>query len=253
MKHVGLMQLGVVALLLAAWELAARTVIDPMFLSPPSIAFQAGLRLLGDPAIRHALALLLGELCLAFALSVAAGLALGLFLGLSAVSNRALMPIILLLYATPQIAILPVIMLAAGIGPASKIIFGFSHGVFPVVLTVAAAVRNLRPVLMTSARSMGAGRWHMFRYVILPHIVPGFFAGQRLAMTAVLLGVLLAELYASSSGIGHFTRQFTESFEPAKLLGLVALVALLAIVLNTVLRRVERRFTRWRQPANAAR
>lgn len=253
MRHVGLTQLGVVALLLALWELAARTVVDPMFLSPPSVAFQAGLRLLGDPAIRHALALLVGELCLAFVLSVAAGLALGLFLGLSTVSNRAMMPIILLLYATPQIAILPVIMLAAGIGPASKIMFGFSHGIFPVVITVAASVRNLRPVLVTSARSMGASRWHMFRYVILPHIVPGFFAGQRLAMTAVLLGVLLAELYASSSGIGHFTRQFTESFEPAKLLGLVALVALLAIVLNTLLRRVERGFTKWRQPANAAR
>ena len=127
-------------------------------------------------------------------------------------------------------------------GPASKIIFGFSHGVFPVILTVAAAVRNLRPILMTSARSMGAKRWHLFRYVILPHIVPGFFAGQRLAMTAVLLGVLLAELYASSNGIGHFTRQFTESFDPARLLGLIALVALLAILLNTILKSIEKRF-----------
>jgi NitT/TauT family transport system permease protein len=103
-------------------------------------------------------------------------------------------------------------------------------------------VRNLRPVFMTSARSMGAGRWQMFRYVILPHIVPGFFAGLRLAMTAVLLGVLLAELYASSNGIGHFTRQFTEAFEPARLIGLVALVALLAIVLNGLLRRIEQHF-----------
>ncbi len=242
--HVFLAQVGVVAVLLLGWELAARYLVDPMFLSPPSKAFAAISRLLGNPLVRNALGLLLWELCLAFVVSVVIGLCVGLAVGLSPVSNRSVMPIILLLYATPQIAVLPIIMLAVGIGPASKVVFGVTHGFFPVVITVAASVRNLRPVLMTSARSMGASRWHLFRYVLLPHIAPGFFAGMRLAMTAVLLGVLLAELYASSNGIGHFTRQFTESFDPASLFGLVTLVAMLAIVLNAGLRRVERRFRR---------
>jgi NitT/TauT family transport system permease protein len=244
---VPVLQLAVIAALLAVWEIAARTLVDPMFLSPPSTSVMAIGRLLADPMIRAALALLLWELAAAFVISVALGLACGLAVGLSPVSNRAVMPVILLMYATPQIAILPVIMLAAGIGPASKVIFGVTHGFFPVVITVAASVRNLRPVLMTSAIAMGAGPWHRFRYVTLPHIVPGFFAGMRLAMTAVLLGVLLAELYASSNGIGHFTRQFTEGFAPANLMGLVALVAALAILLNTALRHIERRFTSWRQ------
>ena len=245
-RHVLVAQFGIVVLLLAGWELAARFLVDPMFLSPPSRALAAIGRLLADPLIRQALFFLLEELSAAFVVSVALGLAVGLAVGLSPISNRSVMPIILLLYATPQIAILPIVILATGIGPLSKIVFGITHGVFPVVITVSAAVRNLKPVLMTSARAMGAGPWHRFRHVLLPHIVPGFFAGMRLAMTAVLLGVLLAELYASSNGVGHFTRQFTEGFDPASLFGLVAMVALLAIGLNAALRRLERRVSRWR-------
>ena len=69
-----------------------------------------------------------------------------------------------------------------------------------------------------------------------------FLTGMRLGMTAVLLGVLLAELYVSSGGIGYFTRRFTESFDPTKLFGLVALIAAMAIVLNEIARRAEMRF-----------
>ena len=105
------------------------------------------------------------------------------------------MPIILLLYGTPQITILPLFILYFGIGPPSKIAFGVTHGIFPIIMAIVAGVQNLKPILLTSARSMGASRWHILRYVVFPHMIPSFFAGMRLGMTGVLLGVLLAELY----------------------------------------------------------
>ena len=108
------------------------------------------------------------------------------------------MPIILLLYGTPQVTILPLFILYFGIGPASKIAFGVSHGIFPIIVTIVAGVQNIKPILMTAARSMGASRWQIFRWVIFPHMIPSFFAGMRLGMTGVLLGVLLAELYVST-------------------------------------------------------
>ncbi len=77
-------------------------------------------------------------------------------------------------------------------------------------------------------------------------MVPSFFSGLRLGMSGVLLGVLLAELYVSTAGIGHFTTQFTENFEPAKLFGLIGMLAAMAIVLNEIVRRAEMRFSRWR-------
>jgi NitT/TauT family transport system permease protein len=197
----------------------------------------------GGPA---ALRITLFELIVAFALSVAIGLSVGLTVGLNRCTHRSFMPIILLLYGTPQITILPLFVLYFGIGPASKIAFGVSHGMFPIIVTVIAGVQNIKPILLTSAKSMGASRWHIFRWVIFPHMVPSFFTGMRLAMSAVLLGVLLAELYGSSAGIGYFTTLFTQNFDPTKLLGLVSVLAAMAIALNELARRAEMHFSRWR-------
>jgi ABC-type nitrate/sulfonate/bicarbonate transport system permease component len=197
----------------------------------------------GVPA---ALRLTLFELAVAFAIAVVIGLTVGLAVGLRPFARRSVMPIILLLYGLPQITILPLFILYFGIGPASKIAFGVTHSMFPIIIAIVAGVQNLKPILLVSARSMGASRWHILRWVIFPHMIPSFFAGMRLGMSGALLGVLLAELYVSTAGIGHFTTMFTENFDPTKLFGLVAMLAAMAIGLNEIVRRAETRFSRWR-------
>ena len=240
-----LTRIGVIVLLFALWEVAARWWVDAMFLSPPSRVFMSLQTVLQTRGVPAALRITFWELGIAFALSVAIGLILGLAVGLAPFARKSLMPIILLLYGTPQVTILPLFILYFGIGPASKIAFGVSHGFFPIILTIVAGVQNIRPILLHSARSMGASRWHVLRYIIFPHMVPSFFAGMRLAMTAVLLGVLLAELYVSTAGIGYFTTLFTQNFDPTRLLGLIAMLATMAILLNEIVRRAEAYFSRW--------
>jgi ABC-type nitrate/sulfonate/bicarbonate transport system permease component len=246
LRHGGVVRLGVVVLLLIAWEIAARWFIDPLFISPPSrvlLSLGAVWHTNGVPA---ALRLTLFELAVAFAIAVVIGLTVGLAVGLRPFARRSLMPIILLLYGLPQITILPLFILYFGIGPASKIAFGVTHGMFPITIAIVAGVQNMKPILLVSARSMGASRWQILRWVIFPHMIPSFFAGMRLGMSGALLGVLLAELYVSTAGIGHFTTMFTENFDPTKLFGLVAMLAAMAIVLNEIVRRAETRFSRWR-------
>ncbi|HMG78689.1 MAG TPA: ABC transporter permease [Xanthobacteraceae bacterium] len=246
LRHGGVVRLGVVALLLIAWEIAARWFIDPLFISPPSrvlLSLGAVWHTNGVPA---ALRLTLFELAVAFAIAVVIGLTVGLAVGLRPFARRSLMPIILLLYGLPQITILPLFILYFGIGPASKIAFGVTHGMFPIMIAIVAGVQNMKPILLVSARSMGASRWQVLRWVIFPHMIPSFFAGMRLGMSGALLGVLLAELYVSTAGIGHFTTMFTENFDPTKLFGLVAMLAAMAIALNEIVRRAETRFSRWR-------
>jgi ABC-type nitrate/sulfonate/bicarbonate transport system permease component len=210
-----------------------------------SQVFMSLQRVLDTRGVPAALRITFWELGIAFALSVAIGLVIGLAVGLAPFARQSFMPIVLLLYGTPQVTILPLFILYFGIGPASKIAFGVSHGFFPIVLTIVAGVQNIRPVLLTSARSMGASRWHILRYIVFPHMIPSFFAGMRLAMTAVLLGVLLAELYVSTAGIGYFTTLFTQNFDPTRLFGLIAMLAAMAIVLNEIVRRAEAHFSRW--------
>jgi NitT/TauT family transport system permease protein len=239
-------RLMVIAALLVLWEVAARFLVDPLFLSPPSTVIMSLGRVFGTRGVPAALQLTLFELTVAFVLAVAIGLVLGLAIGLQPFMRRSFYPIILLLYGMPQVTVLPLFILLFGIGAASKIAFGVTHGVFPVIVTVVAGVQNLKPILLVSARSMGASRWQVFRYVIFPHMVPSFFAGMRLGMSGVLLGVLLAELYVSVAGIGYFTTLFTQNFDPSKLLGLIGVLAAMAIVLNAIVRRAENRFARWR-------
>jgi NitT/TauT family transport system permease protein len=242
----GLARLAVIALMFAGWEIAARFYVDKMFLAPPSRVFALLYTVFETPGVPAALRLTFFELAFAFVLSVVIGLAVGLAVGLNRFSHRSFMPIILLLYGTPQITILPLFILYFGIGPASKIAFGASHGMFPIMVTVIAGVQNIKPILLISAKSMGASRWHIFRWVIFPHMIPSFFTGMRLGMTGVLLGVLLAELYVSTAGIGYYTMLFTQNFDPTRLLGLVSLLAAMAIALNELARRAETYFSRWR-------
>jgi ABC-type nitrate/sulfonate/bicarbonate transport system permease component len=239
-------RLLVIAFLVGLWEIAARFLVDPLFLSPPSRVIASLGTVFATRGVPAALQLTLFELAVAFVLAVVIGLVLGLAIGLQPFVRRTFFPIVLLLYGMPQVTILPLFILFFGIGAASKIAFGVTHGVFPIIVTVVAGVQNLKPILLTSARSMGASRWQIFRHVIFPHMVPSFFTGMRLGMSGVLLGVLLAELYVSIAGIGYFTTLFTQNFDPTKLLGLIGVLAAMAIALNAVVRRTEAHFARWR-------
>jgi len=230
----------IVACLLVAWE-------GWLSIARPSAIVQALFgTVFADPQIRAAIGLALTEVVSAYALAIAVGLALGLGIGASNFSRRSLFPIILLLYAIPQVILLPLFTLGFGIGPAAKIAFGFSHGVFPIIVNVVAGMQNVNPLYLRAAQAMGASRSDIVRDVVFPHMVGSFFAGLRLAMTMTLLGVILAELYVSTAGVGYFTKLFAETYDPAPLFALIGTLALMAIGLNELVRGIERRFTRWK-------
>lgn len=239
-------RLGVIAIAIIFWEIGARVYNDREFLAPFSETVMAFKTVLGDIEIIQAIGMMFWQLGVAFFMSLAAGLLVGMLVGIHRPSFLIFFPIIILAYATPQITILPLFVLVFGIGPAVKVAFGFSHGFFPIIVNVIAGAQNVNPALMTSARSMGASRWQIYRRVVFPHLVPSLFTGMRLGMTATLLGIILAELYATDKGIGYFTTHYSESFEPHNLFALVAMIAAAAIILNEVLRRAEIRFSRWR-------
>jgi NitT/TauT family transport system permease protein len=232
---------------LILWEMWARLGGHSDLVAPPSAILRALFTdILPDAEIRRAIALMLFEVVSAYAMAILGGLALGLAVGSTNLSRRSLFPIVLLLYAIPQVVLLPLFTLGFGIGPAAKIAFGFSHGVFPVLVNVVAGMRNVNPLYLKAAQSMGASRAGIVRDVIFPHMVGSFFTGLRLAMTMTLLGVILAELYVSTAGVGYITKLFAENFDPAPLFALIGTLAILAIALNELVRAVERRFTRWK-------
>ena len=238
---------AIVLALLLAWETGTRLAGNLDLIAPPSsIALALFTDILPDEDIRGAILVTLAEVVTAYIIAVAGGLAIGLAIGAGDLGRRSLFPIVLLFYAIPQVVLLPLFTLGFGIGPAAKIAFGVSHGVFPVIVNVVAGMRNVSPLYLTAARAMGARSHDILRDVLFPHMVASFFTGLRLAMTMTLLGVILAELYVSTSGVGYFTKLFAETFDPSPLFALIGTLALMAILLNEFVRAVERRFTRWK-------
>jgi NitT/TauT family transport system permease protein len=107
-------------------------------------------------------------------------------------------------------------------------------------------MRQTNLLLVRGAQRMGASPVALARHAYLPAMVSSLFAGLRLAMTLCMLGVILAELYVSTTGIGHFTTMFAQDFDPQPLFALVAILAAVAIAMNQTVRIAERRLTRWR-------
>jgi len=241
----GAARIAFILAVLIVWEVLGHTVLNANFISPPSVILGSLPRVLGNPQILKALWDTLYELIVAFVISVVAGVLVGIAIGANRIALKSVVPMILLAYSIPQITILPIFTLVFGIGPASKIAFGVSHGIFPIALNVIAGMQTVERTHLTFARSLGASRLQVLRRVILPHITPSLFSGLRLTMSATLLGVVLAELYISTGGIGYYTRLFSDSFDPGAMFALVSVLGLMAVVLNEIVRRAERRASFW--------
>jgi NitT/TauT family transport system permease protein len=238
---------AIILALLLAWEAGTRLAGNLDLIAPPSSIARALITdILPDGDIRGAILIALVEVVTAYAFAIAFGLAIGLMVGATDLGRQSLFPIVLLFYAIPQVVLLPLFTLGFGIGAAAKIAFGFSHGVFPVIVNVVAGMRNVNPLYLKAARAMGARPRDILRDVLFPHMVASFFTGLRLAMTMTLLGVILAELYVSTAGVGYYTKLFAETFDPSPLFALIGTLALMAILLNELVRAIERRFTRWK-------
>jgi NitT/TauT family transport system permease protein len=239
-------RLCVIAAFIVFWEIGARLYNDPEFIATASETAVGLIHLLQNPNIWNALGYMVTALVAGFVLALLAGASFGMLIGLNRTLYLTFFPIIVLLYAIPQVTLLPLFVLTFGVGMEVKIIYGLTHGFFPIIVCVIAGTQNINPVLLASARSMGATKSQIYRRIVFPFIIPSLFTGMRLSMSAVLIGVILAELYASQRGVGYYTRHYSETFEPHNLFALVILVSVAGIALNEALRRVEMHFSRWR-------
>jgi len=198
-----------IAGLIVLWEAAARLFGDPSFVAPPSRVLLGLPGLFADPKVAAAIGMAGLEMVIAFVLAVIVGAIVGVAIGITTLGRRSFFPFVLLMWGLPQVVVLPLVILIFGLGPVSRVAFGFTHGVLPVIVTTVTGMRSVSPLLLSSARSMGASQAQILRHIIFPTMVATVFTGLRLAMSLTLLGVILAELFVSSNGIA-FTYSFAE-------------------------------------------
>jgi NitT/TauT family transport system permease protein len=242
-----------VALFLGLWELVGNTfqLINPMFMSAPSLIWKAAVQLFGSGEIWNDLRVsgteLLGGYLLAVFFAIPFGIMAGWYKRMSAIFD----PFINAMNATPRVALLPLVIIWLGIGILSKVGIIFLGAVFPMLINTRDGVKTTPQNLLNAARSFGASEWMVFRSVVLPSTVPFILTGLRLGVGRAIVGVMVGELYAATAGIGFMITVAGATFQTDKVFVGVLIFALTGLFLVELLNRLEKRFDMWRPRVGA--
>jgi ABC-type nitrate/sulfonate/bicarbonate transport system permease component len=228
--------------LFALWEALGRTgLIFGEALPPISAIAAAAFNELAGLAFYHHLAVTLGEVAGGFVFGVIPGVACGLVLGARRVLGAAADPYIAALATTPKIVFLPVVMLAVGIGPGSKVALGAISAFFPVVIATVAGMRAIPAVFVRVGRAFNLGRGQMVRMVYLPALALPLVTGLRLGLGVCIIGVLLGEIKLAKAGLGFLANDYYAQYNFAELYAIVAIIFALAAFANAAMSRLVRR------------
>lgn len=239
--------IGSPVLLLAVWEaLVWAKVLDARFVPAPSTIFVAGWQMiLSGELWEHVRASLL-RLAAGFVVGVVPGIAIGLVMGLNRYVRAALDPLVAATFPVPKIAILPLLMLAFGIGEASKVAVIAIAVIYLALINTMLGVMTLDRVYFEVARNYGAPWRKLFTRVIIPGALPHIFAGLRLSLGVSLIVIVSAEFVAAKSGIGYLIWTSWESLVIEKMFVGIIVITLLGVVFNAVLKEVEHLCIPWR-------
>jgi NitT/TauT family transport system permease protein len=246
-----LKQTAVIILLLVLWEVAPRVgLVDLTFFPPFSKVVEGwwGLIISGD-LYAHFQASILRSL-IGFGLAILIGIPLGLIIGWYPLANELLNPVLELFRNTAALALLPVFILLLGIGETSKISIVLFACVFPILLNTINAVRNVDPLLIKSAKSMGLSSAKLFYKVILPASIPTIFTGIRMGGTASILVLIAAEMVGAKEGLGYLISYTQMNFQIPQMYAGIITISVLGLILNFILVSIERKFSRWKTNPN---
>jgi len=172
---------------------------------------------------------------------------LGFILGWFRTFEQFVDPVIQLFRQTSAFALFPLFIVILGIGEVSKVAIIFYGAQWPILLNTISGVKNVDPLLVKSARSMGLGRFDLFRKVILPSSLPSIFTGLRLAATLSILIIVSAEMMGASSGLGYVLTNSQYNFDILRMYSAIVTLALIGLGVNFLLVSLERNLTGWKQ------
>jgi len=233
------------------WQVASNAgLIDDLFFSSPTAVLQAAVTEVQVPRFWSDVQYSLTEVIVGFIASLVLAVPLGLVIGWYRRVSFAFDPWLNFLNAIPRPALIPLVVLWVGLGIEMKIVIVFLGGFFSIILPTVEGVRTVDQGLLDVAHSFRASQRRVFTSVVIPATVPFIAAGVRLALGRLLIGVVVAELYAQTQGIGVMIERSADVLDSARMLFGVLIFTLMGVLTTGLAGRVERRFQRWRPSAN---
>jgi ABC-type nitrate/sulfonate/bicarbonate transport system permease component len=182
-----------------------------------------------------------------FVLALIVGMPLGMLLARIRTLRIGVEPYIMILYATPMVALIPFILSMMGFGFAPKLLVVFLFAVFPVLYNTVEGARSIKPELIEVAKSFRSSEWALWREVMLPYTLPYTMTGVRQAIGRALVGMIAAEFFLSATGLGQLIMSASQNFDTGGVFASILIIGLLGIGLTRLGLVIEQHFARWRQ------
>ncbi len=237
----------------ALWQVGSMVGwIDPFFFSSPVDIVAAAVAEVQVPRfwddVRYSVTEVTVGFIAALVLAVPLGLAIGWYRRVSFTFD----PWLNFFNAVPRPALIPLVVLWVGLGIEMKMVIVFLGGFFSILLPTVEGVRTVEPQILDVSRSFRASNRRLFTSVIFPATVPFIATGVRLALGRLLIGVVIAELYAQTQGLGVLIGKAADSLQSDRMMFGILLFTLMGVITTEAAGRIERRMQRWRPSLNVA-
>jgi ABC-type nitrate/sulfonate/bicarbonate transport system permease component len=221
-------------------------VFNPILLPAPDEVLRAGIKMAASGELLKHITASLSRVVWGFGIAAALGIVVGTALGRSRLLEHLIEPMLEMLRPIPPLAFLPMMVLWFGIGEASKVAFIAYAAFFPIFTTTVEGIKYVDPVLIRAASSLGASERQIFWHVVLPAATPNIITGMRLAFGLSFFVIVAAEFIAADSGLGFLINDARTFFLVSNMLLGAAVIGIIGVLANVLLRKLEGRLLRWR-------
>jgi NitT/TauT family transport system permease protein len=220
--------------------------LNQMFMTKPSLIASGLVALLDDGQLINDIGVSATPFFVGFLSAALVGVLFGVVMGWRTRVGYALDPLMTALYASPLVAIAPLVIIFFGVGIAGKSILIFVLCVFPFMFNAFAGVKSVDPLLINVVRSLGGKEKDLYLKVIVPSVLPYLVAGARYAVGRALVGVIVGEFFAATAGIGYRIAWFSDMFEMSRMFVCILTMMVIAVVFTEGIRWAERTAFPWR-------
>ncbi|OZI23049.1 ABC transporter permease [Bordetella genomosp. 9] len=249
-KSLRMWQVSLLVILLLAWHIASRSPNIAFFFGQPlEVAQRIWAWFVTDGDIYRHLWVTLAETVLAFLIGTVAGLACGLWLGLSPKASAILDPYITAANSMPRVILAPIFGMWFGLGIWSKVALAVTLVFFIVFFNVYQGVREVSTTLLDNARMLGADRRQLLRYVYLPSATSWVFSSLHTSVGLAFVGAVVGEYLGSASGVGYLILQAEGTLDVNTVFAGIVVLTAFALVLDGIVTLVERRLMKWQPRA----
>jgi NitT/TauT family transport system permease protein len=220
--------------------------LNAFFMSKPSLVWEGFLYDFLSGKVMFELMVSLRPFLFGFIAAIVVGILVGTFMGWRQKIGYALDPLMTALYASPLVAVAPLVIIVFGVGVPGKAFLIFILSVFPFVFNTYAGVKAVDQILINVVRSMGGSERAIYFKVIVPSVLPYIIAGGRYAIGRALVGILVGEFYAASAGVGYMIAFYGDMYAIDRMFAYILIMMIIAVAFTEGIRWAERAAFPWR-------